>query len=140
MSRKNDIAYRVQALSQKTPLTALERSRKLKSLQVTKGKLVQQNISCREIINNASADLEVAKRQQESIEAEIAELEKVKSPIVTEHALLRYVERVLGVDLDQCHKDILQLDDSQKVVSGNTIITVFTDQEDHFNLAERERV
>lgn len=123
------------------PETALERSRKLKSLQVTHGKLETQIRTNTKIIKTADNDRIDAEIRQREIGQQIKELESIaNTPIVTEHALLRYCERVLHIDLEQVHADILAMRSEDKVQIGNTVVTVYTDPNDHFNLAERESI
>lgn len=138
MSSKADIKSRVDMLDSSTKLNALERSRRLKSLQVTENKLITRNAQTRKQIRNLEADADEGDRQLALVQIEKRKLEKQKSPIVTEHALLRYVERFWNVDLAKAHEEILKLSDTECIRHGSTVITVFTDPEDHFNLAERE--
>lgn len=57
------------------------------------------------LANDAAAD---AIKRRDKIRAAIREIEEAaKEPIVTEHALLRYVERIMGVDLEAVRKAIL---------------------------------
>lgn len=135
------ISHRMAMHDASKPVNALERSRKLKSLNVTRSKLLSIVKTSRNIINSAEAERIDAEKRMKEIEMEIAKLKDISdSPIITEHALLRYVERQMGIDLEKVHQEILDLPDELKIKSGNTIITVYTDTEDHFNLAEREHI
>ena len=118
--------------------TAVERSRKLKSLEVTEGKIKNRIKMLEAQRDEVQHELSVAIGQMDKVVVEKRYIDQLKSPIVTEHALLRYVERFWGVDLDKAHEEILLLPESEKVKAKNTIVTVFPDPEDHFNLAERE--
>jgi seryl-tRNA synthetase len=139
MSNRSDIDYRVSLLGETDiKLNALERSRKLKSLAVTKSKLDNRIQLLKSTKKEIERDLAESMNQADKVEEEKVVLETYKSPIVTEHALLRYVERFMKVDLNKVHEKILNLPEKDVVRSGNTIITCFTDKDDHFNLAERE--
>ena len=144
MSKKSDIQFRMNMLDHeskmhaKFKLTALERSRKLKSLDVTEGKIKARISTLEAQKKQVQSELDEAYSQQNRVATEKREIDKIKSPIITEHALLRYVERFWGVDLEKAHEEILLLPESEKIKAKNTIVTVFPDPEDNFNLAERE--
>lgn len=122
------------------PTNALDRSRKYKSLTVTKTKLVSWRKSCQIEMKQAAADMADADKRLIDIEIQMAKLKEETGgdPIVTEHALLRYVERRMGVDLDKCLQEIIKLPKKDVVMMGQTIITVYPDNDDHFNLAQNE--
>lgn len=123
------------------PVNAVEKSRKLKSLQVTQSKLISVIRTNRKIIHQAENDIKAADKQLIVVEKEIDELSIDSDElIITEHAYLRYLERVEGIDLQEVHKKILALAEKDRVMQGNTVVTVVTDPEDHFNLAGRERL
>lgn len=126
-------------LNTKQRLTAIEKSRKLKSLHVTKNKLDTARQQKAKQIREIEGDIHGIDTQIVLVEKELEELNAdTSSPIVTEHAYLRYIERFMGVDLNKIHEEILALPEKDTVRHGRTIVTVFTDKEDHFNLAERE--
>ncbi|CAH2910614.1 MAG: hypothetical protein CPSOU_1818 [uncultured Paraburkholderia sp.] len=57
------------------------------------------------VANDAASE---ALKRRDRIQAQIREIEEAaKEPIVTEHALLRYIERFMNVDLEQVRKAIL---------------------------------
>ena len=78
----------------------------LKGLQVRLEK-------ARGTLTSAKAALADAQRKVNDAQKDVANLEEqVKgftesAPVVTEHALLRYVERVMGIDLEAARSDIL---------------------------------
>lgn len=83
-------------------------AQELKGLQV---QLQKEVANCK----NLKAELGVAQRKHQlssaackSLEARIVTLQtEAPAPIVSEHALLRYLERVKGVDLDALREEIL---------------------------------
>lgn len=45
----------------------------------------------------------------------------------------------MGLDLEKIHADILALPSADKTMANNTVITVYPEVDDHFNLAQNER-
>lgn len=119
----------------------------LKGLQVHLTRLLAErdeaNRQAREALKEANAcqtKIDVIERQIRKIQ------EETKDPIVSEHALLRYVERVLGIDLEAIKRSILsekvrgyikQLPsgkfpgDGFRVVVKNRTVTTITTKDDH---------
>jgi len=57
------------------------------------------------VANNAASE---ALKRRDKIQAQIRDIEEgSKEPIVTEHALLRYIERFMNVDLESVRRAIL---------------------------------
>lgn len=83
-------------------------AQELKGLQ---GQLAKEAANCK----NLKAELAVAQRKHhlslaacKSLEARIVELQtEAPEPIVSEHAMLRYLERIKGVDLTAIREEIL---------------------------------
>lgn len=83
-----------------------ENSQQLKQLQTRKYKL---EIEVKELEREASESQKAcskARNKLDNIKKEISLL-KEKEVIVTEHAVIRYLERVMGLDIDQVKKEIL---------------------------------
>lgn len=83
-------------------------SEQLKQLQVRATKALAEV----DVIRVEKADVDrrysEAKNRLDTINREIAKLkEAAVEPIVSEHALLRYIQRVMGVDLDAIRAKIL---------------------------------
>lgn len=122
------------------PDNSLDRSRLFKSLQVTKSK-IKANISANKaIMKDLRTQTKDFQDQLLTVNTELAKLHALDEEIVTEHALLRYVERKMNVDLQKVHDEILELPLDQVYKSGKTFVTVFPDKEDHFNLAQHETI
>lgn len=145
MSAKSDIQFRMNMLEhegkmhEKFKLTALERSRRFKSIEVTQGKIESRMRTLKSFKEDVEREMDECNANLTKLAIEKRHLDMVKSPIVTEHALLRYVERFMGIDLVKVHEEILLLPDTEKVMAKKTVVTVFPDKEDNFNLAEREK-
>jgi hypothetical protein len=90
------------------------------------------------LANNAASE---ALKRRDKIKAAIREIEEsAKEPIVSEHALLRYIERFMGVDLELVRRAILtenavkmikfaksgkiNTDGRRLVVKNGTVVTV----------------
>lgn len=131
--------YRLRMASMSSPKNSLDRSRKLKSLLVTRNKLECRGRELETTKKLLDTDIKSNRDQLTYIKAQIDELSPDDSVIVTEHALLRYIERYMGIDIQKVHDDILDLPNNDLVVAGNTIVTVYPDENDNFNLAENER-
>lgn len=79
----------------------------LKSLQCRKRALEQEAYAARGNMREAQARNDKIQAELREIKQQIRALEAAGSPIVSEHALLRYVERVMGIDLDEIRGLIL---------------------------------
>lgn len=100
-------------------------SRRLKSLNTTKNKLVSYRKKCRINIKHSKADIVDCDKRIAEIDKELAELQLPSNGlIVSEHALLRYLERYKGINLDTIAEEIKELSKSEIVQRGNTIVTI----------------
>jgi hypothetical protein len=81
----------------------------LKHLTVKRDRLGHELALLRAELSGLDQKIRAATREQSSIDAQIRKLKestKVRPVIVSEHAILRYLERVKGIDLDQVKKEI----------------------------------
>jgi hypothetical protein len=81
-------------------------TQKLKSLQVNQTRLDCEIKDLKSTIAEANKQLAIKCAQYNAISKEICELHS-QTPVITEHALLRYVERILHIDLSTIKKEIL---------------------------------
>jgi hypothetical protein len=85
---------------------------KIMDLKTTKGILdkdIQSNIS-----------------RKSNFEKQIKSIENsMREPIVSDHAIVRYFERVLGVDIADVKKEILKEETHTCKRAGNTVTTIF---------------
>lgn len=79
---------------------------KLKTLQVQRNRLLSEIEKAEHQRDELSKKLGELNSQLEATDSEIEEL-KSAAPIITEHALLRYVERVMQIDLEEVKNKIL---------------------------------
>ena len=94
-----------------------EELKKLNALQVKLQSEIEAIKIEREILNNK---LQSAERNLGKIREEIKKLKEGNKIIVSEHAMLRYIERVLGIDLKEIERRILtdEVKEQYKIV-GN---------------------
>lgn len=137
---KNNLKHRTMKAEQADiPENPLDRSRLLKSLLVTKNKLENRKAETLSVINEAKKEIRQYNKTIKLINKKIEKLKPEDGFVVTEHALLRYIERYMGVDIEKVHADVLSLPGNNKIMANNTVVTVYPDQNDHFNLAGNER-
>jgi chromosome segregation ATPase len=84
-------------------------SQRHKHLQVRKTQLISEITDLNKTIDQLKKDLENKTHNLQEIEKELRLILDVK-PVVSEHALLRYVERVLGVNIKKIENEILTHD------------------------------
>jgi len=82
-------------------------SQKLKQLRTRKGKVDLEITELKRDKEKAEAALAGARTELAKVENNIKTLTQSKDPIVSEHAILRYLERIEGVDLEEVKKKIL---------------------------------
>ena len=94
-----------------------EELKKLNTLQVKLQSEIEAIKIEREILNNK---LQSAERNLGKIREEIKKVKEGNKIIVSEHAMLRYIERVLGINLKEIEKCILtdEVKEQYKIV-GN---------------------
>ena len=94
-----------------------EELKKLNTLQVKLQSEIEAIKIEREILNNK---LQSAERNLGKIQEEIKKLKEGNKIIVSEHAMLRYIERVVGINLKEIEKRILtdEVKEQYKIV-GN---------------------
>ena len=94
-----------------------EELKKLNTLQVKLQSEIEAIKIERESLNNK---LQSAERNLGKIQEEIKKLKEGNKIIVSEHAMLRYIERVLGINLKEIEKRILtdEVKEQYKIV-GN---------------------
>lgn len=103
---------------------SLAETRSLKSLLVTRSKLMGWRKACRTTRDRAAADLLDAEKQLGEINAKIAAIENGDHVVVSEHAILRYLERFENVDINKVSEQVQALDPTYIVKRGNTIVTI----------------
>ena len=85
---------------------SIKKSQELKQLQSRKSKLDVECDSLGEQVKELQGKWSSAINQRKALIQKI-DLLSCKNIVVTEHAILRYLERAMGLDLDQVRKEIL---------------------------------
>lgn len=114
----------------------LATSHSLKSLHVTESKLRHQIKEAKNQISNAEGTMKACKEHLEKVQEEISFIESDKELTVSEHAILRYIERHTDIDLHKIVDEIKSLDSNFIVRRGNTIVTILDEEgnDDRINL------
>ncbi len=81
-------------------------AQKLKNLQVRKTQLETELKDLQQTVKNINKKICETNNSLINITKEIKNITS-QSPTISEHALLRYVERVLGIDLEKIKREIL---------------------------------
>ena len=82
-------------------------SQQLKHLRTRKSKVDLEINELERDKEKAETALSVARAEVTKIKSNIHNLTQSKDPIVTEHAILRYLERIEGIDFEEVKKKIL---------------------------------
>jgi len=122
----------------------------LKALTTRKEQAERRLKALREELSSLDQKIRTETREIGSIDAQIAQLQakaknQTKTVIFTEHAILRYLERVKGLDLDQVKKEMVPDLVTKQIramgngeypvgthsvkVKDNTVITILTKEE-----------
>lgn len=95
-------------------------SQRLKHLHVRRNQLETDIEMHKKTIHDTEKELSHKQTQLRSVEQQIDEIQNMK-PMVSEHAMLRYLERVKGIDLKEVEKEILSetiVDTIETISSG----------------------
>lgn len=134
---KHEIKHRVDRLSRAVRSGQIEKSKNFKDYDIARVKLDTRIDSIKATIEKASKDLEEA----EELKKQLIEARKLLGDeneiVVTEHAMLRYAERFLGVDMDNIYESILKLPKKDVTKYGNTIVTVYPVAGEHSIIDEK---
>lgn len=92
-------------------MTDLAKTHELKSLRTQLTKAQGDHQAATEEVRSAQRRAATIKKEIDTISARIEELQKASvdsgSPIVSEHAILRYLQRVKGIDIEAVCREIL---------------------------------
>ena len=87
----------------------IKKSHELKGLQSRLAKKEAELTSLKEEKIDINTKVNVCSREMHSLKERIGKIGKQKNIIVSEHAILRYIERVCGLDIEQYRSDILSV-------------------------------
>lgn len=127
---RREIAHRIDRLDRRTNGKLIEKSRSFVSMNIAEDKLNLRIKSMKEKKQKADQEIKDAEDQIALIKAKREELGYEHDIIVTEHAMLRFVERYMGIDMDEVYRNIVKLPKSDVTKFGNTIVTVYPVDDD----------
>ena len=87
---------------------SVQSSHELKGLQTSKERIEAEIRNAQRDVRIYTDKLTQLQRQLEQITTQIQALSKDTEPVVSEHALLRWLERKRGIDLEQVKQEVLQ--------------------------------
>jgi len=82
-------------------------SHDLKHLQTVRGQLQEQQACLQNQRSALNAQTNLVNAQLQDVERKISAIQSQGKPVVSEHALLRYLERALHLNLDDIRAEIL---------------------------------
>lgn len=130
-NERKEIEHRIDRLDRAIRGEQIERSKLFKDFNIAEAKLVKriQGIKDKTAVEqkNLASTEELLRQVREKRKALGFEHEIV----ITEHAMLRYCERYLGIDMEKVHQAILKLPNRDITKYGNTIVTVYPLDDDY---------
>lgn len=128
---KREIEHRIDRLDRAIREGQIERSKMFKDYNIAEQKLVGRINMLKERQESNDEFLQQAQEQLKDLRSKRKALGFEHEIIITEHAMLRYCERYLGINMDEVHKNILKLPKKDVTKFGNTVVTVFPADDDY---------
>lgn len=102
----------------------INRQKKLDSYQTEHGKLAAKKRTLKKKLNKVISEISEVNKKMHEVGQAIYDLRNVSgdTPHITDHAIVRYLERVKGLDVWEIKSEIMNHKDSVRV--DNTIVTV----------------
>ncbi len=122
---RKEVRHRIDRLNRETQNDSIDKSRSFISMNIAENKLHLRLKNIREKQKALDIDEKEAKEQIDEIKQKRAELGYEHEIVITEHAMLRYCERYLDIDMNQVYNNILKLPKKDITKFGNTIVTVY---------------
>lgn len=122
---RKEVKHRIDRLDRETQNDSIEKSRSFISMNIAENKLHLRLKSISERKEILDKDESEALEQIEIIKNKRKELGYEHEIVITEHAMLRYCERYLGIDMNEVYHNILKLPKKDITKFGNTIVTVY---------------
>lgn len=107
------------------------RQERLEALQEEHGILTAKKKSKKKQLNKVNAEITEINKELNRLGGQIFDLknEDGETPHITDHAVVRYLERVKGVDIWALKAEIVAHKDAVRVI--NTIVTVNGEPDEH---------
>lgn len=137
---RKEVRHRLDRLDREVQNDSIEKSRSFISMNIAENKLHIRLKSIKERKDALEKDEKDSLKQIEIIKKKRKELGYEHEIVITEHAMLRYCERYLGIDMNKVYKDILKLPKKDITKFGNTIVTVYPVKNEKLTIEDVENV
>lgn len=129
-NERREIAHRIDRLDRSVREKQINKAKAFKDINIADTKLANRLKMLEQKKSRTEKEIRKAKLQK----AELAKTRKAlgfeHETVVTEHAMLRYVERYMGVDMEEVYRGILKLPKTDVIKYGNTIVTVYPEADE----------
>lgn len=103
------------------------KTKTLSELQIKHGKLKREYNELKEVYSITNGKMAAIRSELANVGLQIrGKKEEAVEPIVSDHAIKRYFERVKGFDIEQVKRDILTGHDFEAIIDRNVVVTVIT--------------
>ena len=85
---------------------AVSKASELKALKTRRDALYQQNLQLKEQVVEAQRLQSATQHKLQAVDKQIADLVEAE-PVVSEHAILRFLQRGIGIDMDDVRNEIM---------------------------------
>ena len=110
----------------------------LKKLESMKSEILVKIKGIKQQKSNVDRELSAATTNLKEIEKKIEKIQLEERIIVSEHAILRYIERVIGINIEEISRKIVSEELEQTIMSlGNGVYTV---NQNEFRIKVKENV
>lgn len=97
---------------------AIQDANQLKGLETKLKNLTKERETHKQLANETQKKLSKINQEMQSINDEIWKLKNKKEDIiVTEHAIIRYIQNIMGIDMDELAKKILPDEVKQRALA-----------------------
>jgi hypothetical protein len=122
---KREIKHRLDRLDRGTRDKQISKSKMFKDINIAQSKLHNRLEMLKTRKKKTEEEIQIAEDQVRELAEQRAALGFEHEIVVTEHAMLRYVERFRGVDMDEVYDEIIKLPKKDVTKYGNTVVTVY---------------
>lgn len=130
---KREINHRIDRLNRAIRTKSIEKAKAFKDLNISEMKINNRIEHFKKRKKDSDTELETLHRQKEEIKRIRKEIGFEHDLVVTEHAMLRYIERYMGINMDDVWNDIVKLPKADIIKYGNTIVTVYPEHGETFD-------
>jgi hypothetical protein len=109
----------------------ISKSKTFKDINIAQSKLTTRLETLETKKRITEEEIELSREQLRILNERRKEIGFEHEIVVTEHAMLRYIERYMGVDMEEVWQAIIKLPKKDITKYGNTIVTVFPIDGEH---------